>query len=332
MSRSKLAFTALFLSLTIRIASAETAFTANESDNTVSVIDTITGTSSKISLSFAPHNVDLSTDRRTLLVTGMMTMGAGAHQHTSHAMGKLLLIDIGGPAPALLAEYSAGAHPAHVVADHDGRTVYISDSGTNQVLVFHLAEKRITGGIAVGQYPHGIRLSPDGGTLAVANLKGRSISLVDIRGGKEKRRIDVGAGPVQVAFTPAGDKVLVALNGENKAVLVDVGTGKIVKTFEVGRGPVQVFVTPDGKTGLVANQGTKSRPDNRVSILDLSGRIPVRHLSTEAGSHGVFISPDGGKAFVTNTYANSLSVIDIPASKVVKTLPTGREPNGVVAR
>ena len=41
------------------------------------------------------------------------------------------------------------------------------------------------------------------------------------------------------------------------------------------------------------------------------------------------IEREGRLAFVANTYANTLSVIDIVQRSVIATVPTGRGPNGV---
>jgi YVTN family beta-propeller protein len=43
----------------------------------------------------------------------------------------------------------------------------------------------------------------------------------------------------------------------------------------------------------------------------------------------VVIDRDGRHAFVTNTYANSVSVIDIAERKVIATVPVSKGPNGI---
>ena len=327
-----IALTVISVVATSEVAMSATVFTANENENSVSIIDSETGSSSKLSLSFSPHNVDLTADRRILLVTGMTAMKMGDTKASAHPMGQLLVADVSGANPVILGEYSVGVHPAHVVAAQDGKTLYISDAAANTVLVFDLSEKRISTQITVGEYPHGLRLSPDGKTLAVANLKGNSVSLINVSNNRELKRIPTGRGPVQVAFTPAGDRLLVALNGQNQAVLLDTENAKAIQTFTIGRRPVQVFITPDSETGIIANQGTKSNPDNRISFVSLKASKNVKMLQTGAGSHGVFISSDGKQAFVTNSFDNTLSIIDVPAQKVLKTFQTGRGPNGVVVR
>ena len=86
-----------------------------------------------------------------------------------------------------------------------------------------------------------------------------------------------------------------------------------------------------GATLVVANKAEAS-----VSLIDLTSGDVVATLPTDKGPHEVGISPDGRFALVTN-YGNrdssgrSLTLIDIPAAQVVKTIKLGkyREPHGV---
>jgi YVTN family beta-propeller protein len=41
------------------------------------------------------------------------------------------------------------------------------------------------------------------------------------------------------------------------------------------------------------------------------------------------VSGDGRYAYVTNIYANSVSVIEVKDLKVIATVPVGRGPNGI---
>jgi YVTN family beta-propeller protein len=85
-------------------------------------------------------------------------------------------------------------------------------------------------------------------------------------------------------------------------------------------------------SALVANQGSAKRPDNRVCLVSIDGKAPVRHIVTGAGAHGVALSPDGSRAFITNTVANTLTVIDVAGAVAINSWPTGKAPNGVIAR
>ena len=56
---------------------------------------------------------------------------------------------------------------------------------------------------------------------------------------------------------------------------------------------------------------------------------PTRAVETGPGAHGVVVDGAGRYAFVTNIYANTVSVLDVRSAKVVATVPVGRAPNGI---
>ena len=91
------------------------------------------------------------------------------------------------------------------------------------------------------------------------------------------------------------------------------------------------IATVQAATLVVANKAEAT-----ASLIDLESGEVVATLPTEQGPHEVAVSPDGRTALVTN-YGNrdgsgrSLTVIDIPASEVVRTIDLGHyeRPHGV---
>ena len=307
-------------------SASTTIYTADEGQGTVSILDLDKGPLATVAVGVSPHNVDVTPDGRLLLVVGVVAHGGG------HREGALVLIDIAGDKPVIRAEIAVAQHPAHVVPSPDGKRAFVTDAATNAVVVVDLQTRAVVGRVSVGSYPHGLRLSPDGRTLAVANMKDGTVSIIDATSLTERSRIAVGRKPVQVGFTPDGRQLLVSLNGEDRLAIVDVATGRVTQKVRVGRGPIQVFATRDQRSALVANQGTQQRPDNRVCLVPLDRPGTVQHIVTGAGAHGVTLSPDGKLAFITNTVANTMSVIDVASATVLRSWPTGKAPNGVVAR
>jgi DNA-binding beta-propeller fold protein YncE len=86
-----------------------------------------------------------------------------------------------------------------------------------------------------------------------------------------------------------------------------------------------------GATLAVANKAEAT-----VSLIDLDSGNVVATLATREGPHEIGVSPDGRFALVTNygtreRGGNSLTLIDIPAAAVVKTIDLGEygRPHGV---
>jgi YVTN family beta-propeller protein len=66
-----------------------------------------------------------------------------------------------------------------------------------------------------------------------------------------------------------------------------------------------------------------------VSLIDLARLEVIKTVETGPGAHGVVVTTDGRYAFVTNIYANNVSVIEIAGPKVVATVAVGKGPNGI---
>ena len=304
-----------------------TIVTANERDNTLSFITWPEKVQTRIPIPIAPHNVHFTRDGKLLLAVGVASGGKGHEQHG--AGGLLVIIDGASPKAGPMATVAVVGHPAHVVVDRDGRFAYVTDAASNAVMVVDLTTKAVVVSIPVGTYPHGLRMSPDEREIYVANMRADSVSVIDVEGRKEAARIRVGKRPVQVGFTPDGKFAFASLNAENAVAIIDTAKRALVAKKAVGRGPVQVYASADSATILVANQGSEQRPDNRLSIVPVRGAAKTRHVETGRGAHGVAVSEDGSLLAVTNTYANTLTVIDFVSTKVLATLEVGAAPNGV---
>ncbi|QEU06527.1 DUF305 domain-containing protein (plasmid) [Paracoccus yeei] len=308
-----------------------TVYSANEGGSTISAVDLGSGTVSDVPIPVAPHNVDLTPDGRLLLAVGTPASGNDdpeGHGHDNDAAGLLVILDLQDLAkPATTVEI--GAHPAHVVADRNGRA-FASVSGSNEIAVVDLAQGAVLGRIGTGAYPHGLRLSPDGAELYVANVEDGSVSVIDTQSLEEAARIPVGAAPVQVGFTPDGARAYVSLRDENRVAVIDTVSRKVESKIDVGPGPIQLMATPDGAYVYVANQGSEAAPNNTVSVIDTRTGEVTKTLETGLGAHGVSVSADGAFVFVTNISDDSVSIIDAQRQEVVTTVPVGDGPNGIV--
>jgi YVTN family beta-propeller protein len=306
-------------------APSGTVYTANERGNSISQLRLESGQVKTIELTLAPHNVQVSADGRWLLAVGMPAHAE--HQGADASTGQLLVFNTATfdkPAFSL----PAGQHPAHVVTDQRGQRAFVTDSATNQVRVFDLQQRKQIGTVKTGAFPHGLRLSPDGQSLYVANMRAGNVSVIDTASLQEITRIAVGKGPVQVGFALNGKQAYVSLSSENQLGLIDTAKQTLIGKVAVGNTPIQMVATPSGQV-FVANQGSSSRPDDRVSVVDPLKRRVVATLTTGKGAHGVTVSHDGAYVFVSNIEDDTVAVIDAAGHQVIATHLVGAGPNGI---
>ncbi|WP_082696069.1 cytochrome D1 domain-containing protein [Aquitalea pelogenes] len=312
-------------------------YSANEGDNTISVITLPSGKVNTVTVPITPHNVQISPDGKILLAVGMpanshnMVGMDHAGGHDEDEPGQLLLLDADQPSK-ILAIMPAGHHPAHVITDPTGQRAYITSSEDNAITVIDLRRKVLIAKVATGAFPHGLRASPNGSELYVANVKDDSVSVIDTKSLKEIDRIHVGHAPVQVGFSPDGRLVYVSLRDDNQIAVIDTTNNQITTRVAVGKNPIQVFASNDGNKVYVANQGSDAQPDDKVSILDARNNVITSTVTTGLGAHGVVVSPGSEAAFITNTKANTVSVINAKSGKVIANYSVGNNPNGITFR
>lgn len=292
-----------------------TVWVADEGSNSLTVIDAATG---KVVTTLtgigSPHNVQVSPDGRSIwAVSGSEMLAVRIDARTYRVTGTV----------------RTGEHPAHVVVTPDGNRAFVTNSGDNTLTAIDIARMKPISAIPVGRFPHGLRPSTDGRWLLVADAKSTTTTLVDTRRLRRVADIEVGRKPVQVAFEPSGRFAYVTLNAEDAVAKIDLDKRRVIAKLAVGKGPIQVFASPDGKHLLVANQGTEEKPSTTVSLVDTATFSVAATLASGLGAHGVAIDPASRYAYITNTFAGNVSVIDLARRRVVARIPVGKEPGGI---
>ena len=85
-------------------------------------------------------------------------------------------------------------------------------------------------------------------------------------------------------------------------------------------------LTPSGNTLLAVNT-----PDNRLEIFDVSSGVPVAVGSVPVGLDPVSVrARTENEAWVVNHVSDSISVVDLPSRRVIRTITVGDEPADVV--
>lgn len=309
-------------------------YTTNEDGRSITRLDLSSGTTANISLGIVPHNVQISPDGRTIFLVGSATMNMTDEiEHSANdAPGVLMILPADASDTSDTVRIVVGRSPAHVVVDPAGRRAFITNSADNSVIAVDRDSGRRIATIQTPAFPHGLRMSPDGRELYVACVNAGIVSVIDTRALREVGRIPVGRAPVQVGFLPDGRTAYVSLRDENAVAVIDVGTRRVTTRISVGRAPIQLFATPDGRFVYVANQGSKEAPDSTVSVIDTKRNAVDTSLIAGRGAHGVVLSTDGTRAFVSNTFVNTVTVIDVARRRVLRNVAVGEGPSGITYR
>ncbi|GAA0466868.1 hypothetical protein Aca07nite_71840 [Actinoplanes capillaceus] len=287
---------------------------ANEGGNSLSVIDAATSTVvTTVDGIDGPHNVQVGPDgNRVYAVSGHASTVAALDAATYRLAGTA----------------ATGAGPSHVVLSPDGQKTYVTNYDAGSVSVYS-ADLAPSDTVNLGGGPHGMRPSPDGTTLVVANLKAGTVDVIDTRTDTKIAAVPVGGPVVQVAVSPDSRYAYASVSQPPSVVKVDLQARIVAGQTGVPASPAQVYLTPDGRSLLSADQGSQDKPGTALSLIDTATMTTAGKIATGSGPHGVVIDPTGRRAWVTNVYDSTVSVIDLTARATVATIKVGEKPNGI---
>ena len=132
--------------------------------------------------------------------------------------------------------------------------------------------------------------------------------------------------------TPHG--TIVASNmRDNTATVIDAASGKVIATITTGEAPHEVATTHDGRFAVVSNYGTRERPGNSITVIDLTRLAVARtiDLGDYRRPHGMAFFPGDSLLAVTSEVSKAVLLVDFRAGKVIATVPTGQRASHMLA-
>lgn len=144
-----------------------------------------------------------------------------------------------------------GVGPVWVTFAGDGKTAWVSNATSNDVMQIKIAQSKSEKDIVVATVtlpfsPYGMELTRDGKKLYVVNK----------------------------TYGPA--------NASTSIAVIDTDTKKVIKEIKVGMQPDHLFLSPDGKE-IWATQNRA----NRVSLIDVATDEVKGHIATPGDAHTV---------------------------------------------
>ena len=227
----------------------------------------------------------------------------------------------------LLTTVTVGESPEEVVADPVHGTVYVTESGADQVAVIDTTTESVVKTIDVGDQPMGLAIDPEAAYVYVANLavgSGGSVSVIDTSKQSVAHTIPLGEGalPFDVAVDREAHTLFVTENGTNAVGVVDTRTWKVVDTIPMGAEPSHIAVDPEVGEAYVATGGTLTVIDTRSpQVLATLDHLPARAASGPVGM--VATDPTAGRLLVANPGNGTVSVVDTRTHELVGTVGVG---------
>ena len=305
-------------------ASPGTLLVLNKSDNTVSLLDLASKKSvATIPTGAGPHEVAVSPDGRTAVVCNYGSqLGPGS---------TLTVIDVAGRKVARTIDLQQYRRP-HGIAWLRGNEVAVTTEGSKTLLIVDVVAGNVTAAIDTDQNgSHMVALAPKHDRAFVANIGSGSVSVIDLKQKKRIANIPSGTGTEGIAISPDQREVWATNRGGDTVSVIDVASSRIVATVDSKSFPIRAKFTDDGKHVLVSNAQSGD-----VAVFDAAARREVRRIKMQADQSpqgpvpvGILVVPSLSRAFVANTNADTVTVIDLQTWQIVDRLTAGKEPDGL---
>lgn len=329
--------------------SAEKLYIALEEEGAIAVIDTkdnsllgkidLTYKKRDEIITFAAHNVQVAPDGNSVWVTANF-MGLGGHEEEEKETeektvpDQVIVIDPKKDAIIKRIDIALDQHLAHIVVTRDGKTAFATAQEPG--LVYRISgetykvDKTIP--LAKDSQPHGLRLSSDDKNAYVALIGGKGIGVIDITENTVKT-VPLSGSAVQTAIIPNSSLIAASVYDAKQIALYDTITEGVsyIDLPSESEGTIQSYATPDGRYLYVADQGYYfSKPtSDYVYKIDVQNKQIVQRIQAGVAPHGVVVSPDGKRAYITNLLSDDISVIDTATDKELTKIKVGKIPNGI---
>jgi YVTN family beta-propeller protein len=309
----------LVLGLTLAApAIPATLLVLNKEDATLSFIDPATGsTTATIPTGTGPHEVEVSADGRTAVVSNYGGQPAG---------NTLSVIDLATRKERARVDLGELRRPHGLVSS--GQHVYFTAEDARHIGRLDTASGQVDWRFATNQErTHMVVASRDGRLLFTANMGSNTVSIIErsADGSAKQTLVSVGNGPEGLDLTPDGRQLWTANSAGGSVSIIDVATRSLVKTFAIGtQRSNRLKFTPDGTLALVSDLTA-----GELVVVDVKSQAVSKRVAVGRNASGILVAPDGSRAYVAAAGERKLVVVDLKSLTVAGQITTGAGPDGM---
>ena len=301
------------IAATTAFAGGPKAYIGNFKDNSVSVIDTDSGTVvATVPVSAGPHGMAITRDGRTVYVSGDGSSSVDVIDTATDKVVKTIEV---------------GKTPNGIALTPDNRLLLVTVYGDNRLALIDTSTQSVAGTIPVPK-PHTVAISPDGkmAYVTVQEPGHFELAMVDLNARSVVRNVALEKTPRDGEFGYDGKLFYFTQAGLNSVQVLDPTSSKIIGEIPTGVSPHYVGYPRGSAFGMIVVQGP-----GELLLFDPATNKPARSVAVGKQPHWATASSDGKKAYVTNEGSNDLTIVDL-ASGQTKTVAVGTAPRKVVVQ
>lgn len=165
------------------------------------------------------------------------------------------------------------------------------------------------------------------GYLVITLNQDNTVAFIDPQvawsSGKLQGIVQLPSQGMDWALTKDGKRLYVTMPAVSAVAVIDTVEHALVTTLSTGAGskPGRIVLSPDEQTVWVGLDHS-----NQVAVIDRSDSPKVNWIETGMGLHQLAFTPEGKLALITNTDANTVSIVDARGQKKLSDLNVGTTP------
>lgn len=208
----------------------------------------------------------------------------------------------------------------------------------NNLLVLNIETDSIEKQIQTKQKKSHLLVNHPTNSLAyVTNMASNSVSVIDLDKNEVVKIIPCGLTSESIDITPDGSEIWVTNKNGNSITIINTSTYEVIETLSTGKEPLKVKFSVDGSYCLVANASDGSiyvydqYSKKQIKTINIPGKNKLleRMLYHTPRPVNILMHPNGLYAFIANSNASKIEVIDMKTFTIVSTIGTGKVPDAL---
>jgi DNA-binding beta-propeller fold protein YncE len=223
---------------------------------------------------------------------------------------------------SVVARHRLGKELQHVVPSHDMSALYASDDRGNKLIRIDPTTGSPGADIPVTD-PYNLYFTPDGRSAISVGERRRELVFYDPNTWQQQDVLATPdcAGIDHADFAVDGRTAVFTCEFAGRVAVVDVVAHTLLRMIDMpvrntDMGPQDLKLAPDGSVFYIADSDQKG-----LWVLDGAATHVLREIPTGDGAHGLYLSRDAARLFVTNRHAGTVSVLDAYTGAALATWP-----------
>ena len=306
-------------------------FVVNKADKTITVVDLSKGKTLK--------EIELKTDAREIVALPNNEIAITNHGDNYLPGKSISVFDTEELIFKRKIRLDGGIHPYGIVTLGNSKKVAVASGRENNLLIVDTAKDSVEAVIPTQQkISHKLVLHPLKPLAYVTNKKSGSVSVINYETKDVLKTIKSGYGAEGIDITPDGKEVWVTNVRENTIAVINTETNTLEDTLNTGKGAYRLKFSLDGKYAFVTNAY-----DGTIFVFDRSIRYKIKTITLPGKSSFIqrvlyhtpkpvdmFMHPNRRHAFIANSNADKVEVLDLKTLKIVGNINTGQVPGALL--